>query len=89
MAFCGYSPRELKVIELHAKGLRPREIAEQIGCSRKVTYNYLWRVTQKTGIKNKAELMLWAIEVGLDQSLEGCARDAPYAPVSTPLGHTV
>ena len=70
MAFVGFTPRELEVIVLRVRGLTAREIASQLGYTRVGTYNHLWRVTQKTGIKDKAELARWAAEVGLDEPLE-------------------
>jgi DNA-binding CsgD family transcriptional regulator len=70
MAFAGFTPRELQVISLRARGLKPREIATRIGCSRPVTYNYILSVTRKAGIKDREEFTRWAIQFGLDEPIE-------------------
>ena len=90
MAFAGFSPRELQVIALRAKGLTAEQIAKKLGCSRALVYEYTYRVHCKTGIKDRAELRRWAIQFGLDEPVEAGIADAPEAaPVSTPLGHTL
>ena len=51
--------RELKVIELVARGLKNSEIAEAIGISEHVVKNYLCVIYDKLGLWNRVELALW------------------------------
>jgi DNA-binding CsgD family transcriptional regulator len=70
MAFAGFTRRELQVIGLRAKGLKSREIAIELGCSRPLIYNYIHSVTRKTGIKDREEFSRWAVQFGLDEPLD-------------------
>jgi DNA-binding NarL/FixJ family response regulator len=51
--------RELRVIELVAKGLKNGEIAEAVGITEHVVKNYLRVIYDKLGLWNRVELALW------------------------------
>jgi DNA-binding NarL/FixJ family response regulator len=53
------SPRQQRVIELVAKGLKNREIANRLGMSEQVVRNYLGIIYDKIGVNNRVELALW------------------------------
>ncbi|MGH3430870.1 MAG: response regulator transcription factor [Mycobacteriales bacterium] len=53
------TPREHRVIELVAQGLRNRDIGEQIGTTEHVVKNYLRIIYDKLGLWNRVELALW------------------------------
>jgi len=51
--------RQLRIIELVAKGLKNREIADKLGISSKVVKNYLSRIYDKIGVNSRLKLALW------------------------------
>jgi DNA-binding NarL/FixJ family response regulator len=51
--------RELRLIELVARGLKNHEIAEQLGISNNVVKNYLSKIYDKIGVDNRVQLALW------------------------------
>ena len=53
------SPRQQRVIELVAMGLKNREIAKELGIGDKVVRNYLSIIYDKIGVSNRVELALW------------------------------
>jgi DNA-binding CsgD family transcriptional regulator len=53
------SPRQRRVIELVASGLKNREIAKQLGIAEQVVRNYLGTIFDKVGVSNRVELALW------------------------------
>jgi DNA-binding NarL/FixJ family response regulator len=53
------SEREQQVIELVARGLKNREVAQAIGTSEHVVKNYLRVIYDKLGLWNRVELALW------------------------------
>jgi len=53
------SKRERRVIQLVAKGLKNREVAEAIGIKEHNVKNYLRVVYDKLGLWNRVELALW------------------------------
>jgi len=53
------SQRERQVIQLVAKGLKNREVADSIGTTEHVVKNYLRVIYDKLGLWNRVELALW------------------------------
>jgi DNA-binding NarL/FixJ family response regulator len=53
------SPRQLRVIQLVAQGLKNREIARELGIGEHVVRNYLSKIYDKIGVSNRVELALW------------------------------
>lgn len=56
------SDREFLVLQLIASGKTVSEIAEQLSLSVKTISTYRTRILEKTGMKNNAELMRYALE---------------------------
>ena len=54
-----YSKREQHVIQLVAKGLKNREVADAIGIEEHVVKNYLRVIYDKLGLWNRVGLALW------------------------------
>jgi two-component system response regulator NreC len=63
------SNREQQVLELLVLGNTNREIAAAIEIGTKSIETYRSRISQKLGLKSRAELVQYAIETGLLQSL--------------------
>ena len=53
------SERESRVIELVARGLKNKEVADEIGTTEHVVKNYLRVIYDKLGLWNRIELALW------------------------------
>jgi DNA-binding NarL/FixJ family response regulator len=53
------SEREQRVIELVARGLKNKEVANEIGTTEHVVKNYLRVIYDKLGLWNRVELALW------------------------------
>ena len=53
------SYRQRRVVELVARGLKNREIANKLGISTLVVRNYLSAIYDKIGVSNRVELALW------------------------------
>ena len=56
------SPKELTIIGGIARGMRNREIADQIGTTEQVIKNYLRKVYDKLGVSDRLELALYCIQ---------------------------
>jgi len=59
------SARELQILKLVAEGFSSREIAEQIFVGVKTVETYRARFAEKLGLKSRADLVRYALEVGL------------------------
>jgi two-component system response regulator NreC len=59
------SERELQVLKLVAEGFSSREIAEQILVGVKTVETYRWRFAEKLGLKSRADIVRYALEVGM------------------------
>ena len=53
--------RELEVIELVVSGLSNREVAQQLELSEQTVKNHTARIMDKLGVRNRVELVLYAI----------------------------
>jgi DNA-binding NarL/FixJ family response regulator len=53
------SAREYRVIYFVARGLKNREVANEIGTTEHVVKNYLRVIYDKLGLNNRVELALW------------------------------
>lgn len=65
------SKRELQVLELLVLGNTNREIAAALSIGTKSVETYRSRISQKVGLRTRAELVQYAIETGLLQELVG------------------
>jgi DNA-binding NarL/FixJ family response regulator len=72
------SPKELTIIGCISRGMRNREIADQIGTTEQVIKNYLRKVYDKLGVSDRLELALYCIQ---HQLVPKSGADAP-APAS-------
>ena len=59
------SPRERAVFPLLASGLSQREIASQCGVTVKTIETYRTRIGHKLGLSTRAELIRFALEIGV------------------------
>lgn len=59
------TPRQSKVVELVARGLSSKEIAESLGISEKTVQNHRLQIREKLNIHDVASLTRYAIERGL------------------------
>ncbi|MFY9910081.1 MAG: helix-turn-helix transcriptional regulator [Candidatus Sulfotelmatobacter sp.] len=59
------SERELQVLKLVAEGFSSREIAEQIVVGIKTVETYRGWLAEKLGLKSRADIVRYALEVGL------------------------
>jgi DNA-binding NarL/FixJ family response regulator len=56
------TPTEAKVIQLVAKGMSNREIADDLSVSQRTVESHVSNMLGKTGLSNRTELARWAIE---------------------------
>jgi DNA-binding NarL/FixJ family response regulator len=56
------TPTELKVVQLVAKGMANRDIADQLNVSQRTIESHVSNMLNKTSLKNRTELARWAIE---------------------------
>lgn len=64
-SFKALTPRERKLVQLVAQGLRNREIAAELGITEGTVKVYLHSVFDKLGVTSRTELAIRAGEVGL------------------------
>lgn len=57
--------RELEVASLAAQGLTVSESAEALAISENTVKTHLKDIYRKSGVRNRAELVLWLIEKGV------------------------
>jgi DNA-binding NarL/FixJ family response regulator len=60
--FVELTPTEIKVIQLVAKGLGNRPIAQQMNLSQRTIESHVSNMLGKSGLNNRTELARWAIE---------------------------
>lgn len=56
------TPTELKVVQLVAKGMANREIADKLNVSQRTIESHVSNMLNKTSLNNRTELARWAIE---------------------------
>ena len=56
------TPTELKVVQLVAKGMANREIANQLNVSQRTIESHVSNMLNKTSLNNRTELARWAME---------------------------
>jgi DNA-binding NarL/FixJ family response regulator len=56
------TPTEIKVVQLVAKGLANKDIANQMKLSQRTVESHVSNMLGKTGLNNRTELARWAIE---------------------------
>ena len=61
------SVREREILYLLARGKSNDEIAEELFISEKTVRNYISRIYEIIGVKNRAQAVLWVIEMGIGQ----------------------
>jgi two-component system, NarL family, response regulator NreC len=59
------SKRELQVLKLVAEGFSSREISQQIFIGTKTVETYRGRFAEKLGLKSRADIVRYALEIGL------------------------
>lgn len=59
------TPRELDVIRLLAEGKSDKSLAVALGISPLTVRNHLRNAREKTGLNNRTQLALYAIQAGL------------------------
>jgi len=64
-----YTDKELAVVALRVKGIRPEEIASRLMLSPGTVYHRLSSVYRKAGLSGAGELRDWAERLGLDAPL--------------------
>jgi len=67
----GLSRRELQVLELARQGMQTKEIANELGISDGTVRNYLSSVYSQLKVRNRAEAIKKAVELGLLSPLRG------------------
>jgi DNA-binding NarL/FixJ family response regulator len=56
------TPTELKVVQMVAKGLANKDIANQMSLSQRTVESHVSNMLGKTGLNNRTELARWAME---------------------------
>lgn len=59
------TPRENEVLEYLVHGFTNREIAEKLGIKKKSVDTYRLRLQEKLGLKSRADLVRYALEIGI------------------------
>jgi|GraSoiStandDraft_50_1057286.scaffolds.fasta_scaffold214644_2 two-component system, NarL family, nitrate/nitrite response regulator NarL len=67
---CPLTKREREVIAGIARGLKNKQIAEQMSISEQTVKNHLQKLFDKLGVSDRLELALYAIHTGLHVELE-------------------
>ena len=70
------SPKELVIISCISRGMRNREIADQVGTTEQVIKNYLRKIYDKLGVSDRLELALYCIQHNLvsKEEVEGVVK---------------
>jgi DNA-binding CsgD family transcriptional regulator len=62
----GLSPRERRVVALVGQGYSNKELAQELGISENTAKHHLTSVFDKLSVVNRLELVLFAIDQGLN-----------------------
>lgn len=70
------SPAEGRVLSLVLEGSSNGEIAAQLGLSRRTVESHIGTMFEKTGCRNRSQLLLWGLRQGQTHhvSMNGTAR---------------
>lgn len=74
--------REMEVLALVARGLKNAEIAERLTLSKYTVQNHIAAIYDKLGVRDRAEAILYAVQLGLvevDRSLFRNHEELPWA----------
>ncbi|MGB8224552.1 MAG: response regulator transcription factor, partial [Polyangiales bacterium] len=74
------TPREREILQLIAEGHTMRAIASMLVISAKTVEGHNGRIMAKVAVKNRADLVRYAIEAGLVRFDAGPSRHAPTTP---------
>jgi two-component system nitrate/nitrite response regulator NarL len=77
------SPREKEVVRFVAEGMTNREIGKQLQLSENTVKNYLFRIFDKLGVSNRAELIFMVFSsppASLDRPIQGPPQLAEQVP---------
>jgi two-component system response regulator NreC len=74
------SDRELQVLKLVAEGFSSREVAEQMFVSTKTVETYRSRFSEKLGLKSRAQIVQYALNLGLLASEKFTVGKKPTRP---------
>jgi DNA-binding NarL/FixJ family response regulator len=75
------SQREREVFELLARGHTNQEVADRLHLSVKTVETYRARIVEKLGLRNRADFVRYAVEMGLLRA----SGEAPDPPFPSPL----
>jgi DNA-binding CsgD family transcriptional regulator len=62
------TPREQEIVRLAARGLSDRQLGLALGISTPTVKKHLQAARRKTGLRNRTELAVFALETGLAPS---------------------
>jgi two-component system response regulator NreC len=78
------SDRERQVLKLVAEGFSSRDIAEQIFVSVKTVETYRRRLAEKLGLESRADIVRYALDLGLLSSEKFTSAKKPSSTASGP-----
>jgi len=84
------SERKLQILKLVAEGFSSREIAEQVYISTKTVETYRARIAEKLGLRSRAQIVRYALDLGLLSS-EKCTprRSAQISSIDSRISLSV
>ncbi len=73
-SFGGLTEREREVAALIARGKSNREIADRLVVSERTAESHVANILSKLGFASRAQVAVWAVDVGLERPSEGLTR---------------